>query len=419
MLAFFVDGYGQLQPTRMPQGCHTSTFSLQECLMIAFGYIPPLPPELQSESHDGSFPSLLRSAALGQPPPLDFYADDITLRNTDFDSQYQSLKDHVLPRIDWSMLKLSFKKIDCFQDEILCLGMRHRIHGVTLIKHARAEKIRNWPTPVDAKQVRSFLATIECTRRWVKNYANIAGPLTALLRHTGFMWKPQQQLAFEFLKAKCSDEVESHGIDPLLPTEMYSDASGYAAGCVFIQRRLPEGQATGKKVVFPLLFDSFQFNATQQKYHTYKRELLAIHDFSMKWQHLLRAKDISIIWTDHKPLTYFLDSPYHNDIHARWAADLERLNVQIQYIPGPRNKIADALSRTVFPTYDGNDQLLDSLGQIEVHDGEPHWVWKDGKGGYDELLRLRLITEQTAADDVHNARATVNMAEITSDSDDS
>jgi hypothetical protein len=92
----------------------------------------------------------------------------------------------------------------------------------------------------------------------------------------------------------------------------------------------------------------------------------------MKWQHLLRAKDISIIWTDHKPLTYFLDSPYHNDIHARWAADLERLNVQIQYIPGPRNKIADALSRTVFPTYDGNDQLLDSLGQIEVHDGEPH-----------------------------------------------
>jgi hypothetical protein len=86
MLAFFVDGYGQLQPTRMPQGCHTSTFSLQECLMIAFGYIPPLPPELQSESHDGSFPSLLRSAALGQPPPLDFYADDITLGNTDFDS---------------------------------------------------------------------------------------------------------------------------------------------------------------------------------------------------------------------------------------------------------------------------------------------------------------------------------------------
>jgi hypothetical protein len=290
-LAFHVDGFGQLQPTRMPQGTHTSTFSLQECLEVVFGPIPPLPEHLQTTDFDGSFPSLLQPAELGKPQPVNFYADDIVSGSNDFEQSYKSLREDLLPRIEWSMLKLSFKKVWCFEDEIEALGVRHRIHGVTLIKHARAEKIRRWPTPQDSKTVRSFLATVECTRRWVKNYANIAAPLTLLLGRVEFFWKAQQQLAFEFLRDKCSMEVESHGIDPVEPVEMYSDASDFAAGCCIMQKRLPDGQTEGNKIAMPLLFDSFVLNAAQKRYPTWKKELLAIHDFAMKYQHLMQTKE--------------------------------------------------------------------------------------------------------------------------------
>ena len=57
--------------------------------------------------------------------------------------------------------------------------------------------------------------------------------------------------------------------------------------------------------------------------------------------------------------------------------------------PGPRNKQADALSRTIFPFQAGADQLLQYLGSIDSSGSDRKWIWKDGKGGYNELLKLR------------------------------
>ncbi|POS81794.1 hypothetical protein EPUL_006422, partial [Erysiphe pulchra] len=68
--AFFIPGIGQLQPTRMPQGCGTSGFSMQELMQIVWGALPPVPEHLRGDqyhplqhefSSDGSEPSLLRA----------------------------------------------------------------------------------------------------------------------------------------------------------------------------------------------------------------------------------------------------------------------------------------------------------------------------------------------------------------------
>lgn len=70
--------------------------------------------------------------------------------------------------------------------------------------------------------------------------------------------------------------------------------------------------------------------------------------------------------------------------------ELSSLNVTIVHIPGTRNKVADALSRTIFPDPDcRSDGLIDSLGEMDTSGGNPQWIWKDGIGGYEELLRLR------------------------------
>ena len=61
------------------------------------------------------------------------------------------------------------------------------------------------------------------------------------------------------------------------------------------------------------------------------------------------------MFTDHKPLTHFLGSDLHEGVYGNWADQLRRLNIKIKYLPGPRNKVADGLSRTLFQDADCAD----------------------------------------------------------------
>ena len=62
--AFTVPGYGQLQPTRMPQGSESAAFTVSELVRVAYGAIPAPDPE----------PSLFDT---GDPPAVRFYMDDL------------------------------------------------------------------------------------------------------------------------------------------------------------------------------------------------------------------------------------------------------------------------------------------------------------------------------------------------------
>ena len=294
---------------------------------------------------------------------------------------------------------MDFAKLKLFVDEILALGCTHKVGGVVQTKEARSIKIRTFPVPREAKDVRSFIGVTGITRRWCPNYSEICRPLNAIIKQdVEFDWGPSQQLSFEFLREKCASIVEVFGFDPALPSRLYSDASGYAGGCCITQKQV-DRDGSGKLIEYPLHFDSFLFNPTERNYGTYKRELFSIINWCRKYYYMLVNNEPSTIFTDHKPLTYFLRASAVNGIYARWQSELHGLNVVIIYIEGKRNKVADGLSRTIFPDPDGGtDDLLNTLGDlVEDDNGEPKWVWKDGKGGYDELLRLRQITDEHAS----------------------
>ena len=52
-----------------------------------------------------------------------------------------------------------------------------------------------------------------------------------------------------------------------------------------------------------------------------------------------------MIFTDHKPLCYLLSSDHFNGRLKRFSTKLQPWMVQFQYLPGPENTFADALSR--------------------------------------------------------------------------
>jgi hypothetical protein len=73
----------------------------------------------------------------------------------------------------------------------------------------KLEAVRRYPVPKNAKDIRSFLGLASFYRRLVPKFAEIAKPLTEMIRKgVQFKWGERQQTAFEKLKKiLCSEQV--------------------------------------------------------------------------------------------------------------------------------------------------------------------------------------------------------------------
>lgn len=153
---------------------------------------------------------------------------------------------------------------------------------------------------------------------------------------------------------KCLVATSVYGLDLSAEIHMYTDASARGAGMCVTQFWTPEQAYTSapgkeKLVKVPIIYDSFTFNPTQRLYPTYKKELCALVKCCEKYNYLFKHSYLTaIVHTDHRPLIHFLKSDTHKGIYGHWADKLRRLNLTIRYIPGPRNKVANRVSRTLF-----------------------------------------------------------------------
>jgi hypothetical protein len=126
------------------------------------------------------------------------------------------------------------------------------------------ESMQYWPHPKTLKSLRGFLGVTAYYRKFVKNYGNIATPLTALLKNNSFTWTPATAQAFQTLKmAMCTTPVLA------LPNftktfVLECDASGKGIGSLLMQ----EGK--------PLDFTSKQISERSLGKSIYEKGMLAI-----------------------------------------------------------------------------------------------------------------------------------------------
>lgn len=79
-----------------------------------------------------------------------------------------------------------------------------------------------------AKDVRSFVRLYSYFCRFVRNFANIARPITELLKNdAGFVWGPEQATAFAELTVWLTSPPVLAHVDVTPQTEVRTDASGY------------------------------------------------------------------------------------------------------------------------------------------------------------------------------------------------
>ena len=96
----------------------------------------------------------------------------------------------------------------------------------------------------------------------------------------------------------------------------------------------------------PVSFFSRKFNTYQLNYSTIEKETLALI-WALKHfdVYLVSGAAPVVVYTDHNPLTFLNSLQCPNQRLIRWSLMLQSYWLEIRYIKGVENVVADALSR--------------------------------------------------------------------------
>ena len=89
------------------------------------------------------------------------------------------------------------------------------------------------------------------------------------------------------------------------------------------------------------------FSSPERKYPTHDQEMLAIMHALREWRNILLSHPHKVnVYTDHIGLKFFKEPQNLSYRHAQWSIELANYQMQIAYVKGSHNTIADALSRS-------------------------------------------------------------------------
>ena len=144
-------------------------------------------------------------------------------------------------------------------------SQHHRYQTTTI----RNPSINNMHPPKSAKWVCTFLGLVGYYRKFIKDFAKIAQPLTLLsCRKDKFEWTPTHHTAFMILKEAIIQATILHYPDPAKRYIVYSDASDNACGAQLSQDH------EGTK--FNRAFLSHTFTETQRKWNNSEQEAYGV-----------------------------------------------------------------------------------------------------------------------------------------------
>ena len=208
---------------------------------------------------------------------------------------------------------------------------------------SKVRDILDWPKPTTVKDLHAFLGLMGFYRKFIRNYAAIAAPLTTLLCKDAFEWSLTSQAAFDALKSAVTTTPVLALPNFAEPFVVETNASGIAMGAVLTQRG------------HPLAYFSKLFGPRMTHASTYIRELHAIVAAVRKWRQYLLGRSFTIL-TNHKSLRELMTQIIQTPEQHYYLSKLLGFDYNIQYKAGATNKVADALSQ--IPSTTGQLMIL-------------------------------------------------------------
>lgn len=328
-------GYWQIRvaPEDVPKTAFQTRYGAYEFLVMPFGLA----------NAPATFQRLMNSTF---GPEMDeyvlVYLDDILVFSKTLEDHIRHL-DTVLERLQEEKLYAKRKKCRFFQTEVQFLGHVVSAEGI----RADPEKVAAiiaLRQPQNVSELRSFLGCASFYRRYIQKFAHMAAPLTDLLKNNvAFFWTEQHQLAFERLKMALTNAPVLHPPDMTRPFHLYTDASKDAIGAALMQSTTDDAQS---KHLAPVAYVSRVLSETERRWATHERELLGVVYALKQFRHyLLGSPHPTVVRTDHKSLRHFPNQKELSDKQVRWMEYLQQFDLDLDYVEGKANFVADMLSR--------------------------------------------------------------------------
>jgi hypothetical protein len=127
-----------------------------------------------------------------------------------------------------NMRKYSFMKI-----ELIYLGFVISKNELNM-DPGKVEVIKNWPSPRNVFEVRSFHGLDSFYRKFIRNFSGISAVMmdTVKKRHKSFHWTEEAEKSFNLLKRKITEQSILVLPDFRKMFQVKCDASGFAIGAV-------------------------------------------------------------------------------------------------------------------------------------------------------------------------------------------
>ena len=279
------------------------------------------------------------------------FIDDINVPGKTFHEAVDNLK-QVFDKCRLHQLKLNAQKCHLFRSQVTYCGHIVCKDGIKT-DPTKTEKIQNWPTPTNVKQVKEFLGFAGYYRKFIKDFSSLVKPLTELLSGQttrkgkgkrnvkkevkDYVWGVAEENAFCTLKEKFVTPPILAYPDYDKPFILHTDASSTGLGAVLCQ-----GEGKNERVI---AYGSRSVTGPEKNYAAHKLEFLALKwAVTTKFHDYLYGNKFTVL-TDNNPLTYVMTKAQLDATGHRWLAALAAYDFSIIYRPGNQNGNADALSR--------------------------------------------------------------------------
>lgn len=289
------------------------------------------------------------------------YMDDVIILAKDDDEALERLQ-RTLDCAAASGLDIKWKKCQFLQRTVEFLG--HIVEkGAIKPSPNKIQAVQRFKEPKTIKQIQSFLGLTGYFRKFIREYAQIARPLSNLLRKgVDFGFNNDEKNAFQTLKAKLMSDPVLKIFQREAETQLFTDASKHGFGAILMQKDATDDQ------FHPVYFSSSKTSTTEEKYDSYSLEVLAIIKALEKFRPYLLGKKFKII-TDCEAFKKTMEKKDIVPKVARWVMYMQNFNYEIEHRGNTQMRHVDALSR-MFVIVSEEDDLCIKVRRLQQKDNE-------------------------------------------------
>ncbi|XP_011674436.2 uncharacterized protein K02A2.6-like [Strongylocentrotus purpuratus] len=299
-------------------------------------------------------------------------ADDIIIWGSS-EREHDDRLESLLKRCQELGIVLNAEKCQFKVTELTFLGHVVSNRGMK-VDPSKVKAIREMDPPKCRDDVHRLRGMVNYLSRYLPHLTEVLQPINDLThKDVAWTWDEIHEQSFKKVKELLTQAPLLKYYDQKKPLVIHADASAHGIGAAMMQ----DGQ--------PVAYASRALSDAESRYAVIEKEMLAIVFALEKWHQFTFAREVTV-YSDHKPLECIVKKPLDRAPKRLQGMLLRAMayNIEVKYLKGKENHLADPLSRSCLP-YEGGQE------EFEVVNSITHLMLPDD--------RVQEIRRHTAADE--------------------